>query len=190
MTDRQDAEEQVELDPKLEALARDLAAAERNPPRDLWPAIERRLPRRSRSRNVRWAALAAGVLALLALGRWRLASPPPSHDLRPPTRVDLARLSHDTSFQAEIAGAREEGRRLRARISRALDRYPAELGNDVQRSLISIDEALEELERSLAALPGEGDLEVRLAALYSHHVRVLRTLDGRLRGRQPGEEHS
>jgi anti-sigma factor RsiW len=170
------AEEQA-----LRALLSDAAAlADRvAPPRDLWPAIERRL-RRDTGAWLR--GLAAAAALLLAAGGLLLARTAPA----PPASSESARVQGDGTGELQRAALQaEEMARLEAEYEQAAqgllvqlrsrqDRLPPETVAQVEASLKTIDGALGQIRTALAQKPSEPGLHLMLASTHRKKIDLLR----------------
>ena len=144
-------------DPALDPLVRELPASI-EPPRDLWPGIERRLAPRRRGLP-RWLPLAA-ALALLLLGGTvlqRLSNAPA------PEPIPVAAV--DPTVGAESA------------LLASLEHDPGSLSPEtiatLRRNLAIIDSALAESRRALAADPGNGDMRALLRLVQRQRTTLL-----------------
>ena len=165
------------LDPTLAEALRDLAP-EIAPPSDLFPAVRRRIERRRTAR--RTLALAA-ALALCALAGWLLrgaqevTSPPvvvrapaPAAGVTPANVVGRTAYSETDRALAEIR------RELRAEIEAKKDRLPAETRALVFENLATIDRAIAEIEKALAAEPANAALGRTYIAYREREIDLLR----------------
>lgn len=144
-------------DPSLDPLVRGLPASI-EPPRDLWPGIERRLPPRRRGLP-RWLPLAA-ALALLLLGSGLLR------------RLTREAAPEPTAVANAIPGAEAEGALL-ASLERDLGALSPETVATLRRNLAIIDSALAESRRALAADPGNDDVEALFRVVQRQRTALL-----------------
>jgi hypothetical protein len=150
-------------DPALDPLVRELPSSI-EPPRDLWPGIERRLTPRRRGLP-RWLPLAA-ALALLLLGGavLRRLARDPGPGAAPVATVDPSTTA-DPSATAERA--------LLASLEHdAGSLSPATIAT-LRRNLAIIDTALAESHRALAADPGNGDMQALLRLVQRQRATLL-----------------
>jgi hypothetical protein len=144
-------------DPSLDPLVRALPSSI-EPPRDLWPGIERRLPPRRRGLP-RWLPLAA-ALGLLLLGGGLLRRL--ARDAAPaPAPVAAA----DPGVQAEAA--------LLASLEGDMGSLAPETIATLRRNLAIIDSALAESRRALLADPGNGDVEALFRVVQRQRAILL-----------------
>jgi hypothetical protein len=144
-------------DPSLDPLVRALPTSI-EPPRDLWPEIERRLPPRRRGLP-RWLPLAA-ALVLLLLGSGLLRR--------------LARESApDPAPVATAAPAEEAEASLLASLEGDASPLAPETIATLRRNLAIIDSALAESRRALAADPGNGDVQALLRVVQRQRSALL-----------------
>jgi hypothetical protein len=141
------------LDPLVQALPSSI-----EPPRDLWPGIERRLPPRRRGLP-RWLPLAA-ALALLLLGGGLLRRL--AREAAPaPAPVATA----DPGVQAEAA--------LLASLEGDMGSLAPETIATLRRNLAIIDSALAESRRALSADPGNGDVQALFRVVQRQRAILL-----------------
>ena len=150
----------VPRDPRDEALdarVRDLPRSI-EPPRDLWPGIERRLPPRRRGLPA-WLPIAA-VLALAVLGAalWRRAA----RDVPAPPVVASVDPAH---------GAETE---LLAALDGPASTLSPATRETLRRNLAVIDTALAESRRALAQDPGNGDMQALVRLAQRQRLDLLR----------------
>jgi len=165
----------------LRALLRDAAALADTvaPPRDLWPAIERRL----RHGSGAWLrGLAAAAALLVAVGGALLArtapAPAPSG---PETAVQLdgtGRLQEAALQAAEMARLEAEydqaAQVLLVELRARQDRLPPQTVAQVEASLRTIDTALGQIRTALAQQPSETGLHMMLASTHRKKIELLR----------------
>ena len=135
-----------------------------DPPRDLWPSINRRLPRRGRP-WWRTAALAAAAAIMLMAGSSALT-------------LWLVRDRGAPHAAAGTTPAIEAGYvSATADLMRALDaergRFSPATVATLERNLAVIDAAIAESRAALAADPGNRDLAALLWASYRQKVALL-----------------
>jgi hypothetical protein len=144
-------------DPALDPLLRSLPPGI-EPPRDLWPGIERRLAPRRRVLP-RWLPLAA-ALALVLLGgsvvRRLLRVPVPE-----PTPV--AATAPSDAAEAALLASLEGGTTSLA---------PETIAT-LRRNLAIIDTALAESRRALAADPGDGDVQALVQFVQRQRTSLI-----------------
>ena len=150
-------------DPRLDPLVRELPTSI-EPPRDLWPGIERRLTPRRRGLP-RWLPLAA-ALALLLLGGavLRQLARDAGPAAVPVASVDPAPVA-DPSTTAESA--------LLASLERDEGSLSPETVATLRRNLAIIDSALAESRRALAADPGNGDMQALFRLVQRQRTTLL-----------------
>lgn len=146
---------------ELKVLAR--TAAETDVPFHLWPKIAEaalrptwhaRLRQSFRSPIAAWGfAAAMAAIALFAIGR------PVTPEARP---LDEARRTYIAAIKRLEASATADAARL-----------PAKTQATLLESLASIDRAIAEAERALAAWPEDQEGQQMLLAMYDEKVRVL-----------------
>ena len=164
----------------LRALLAHAAAlpADMAPRRDLWAGIAERLDeappwwRRPGSRAGWGAGLAAAAGVVLALsaalhGPGRGGRPSPGASLAP-----AALRSEDPVASAEREYARAAAELLSA-LEQQRDRLPPEALASVEKDLRSIDAALQEVRRALAADPANPGLNHLLTSTHQRKVEVL-----------------
>jgi hypothetical protein len=150
-------------DPALDPLVRALPTSI-EPPRDLWPDIERRLTPRRR-RLPRWLPLAAALLLLLLGGAvMRRLARDPGPDAVPVASVDPATTT-DPSAGAENA--------LLASLEHDAGSLSPETVATLRRNLAIIDSALAESRRALAADPGNGDVQALFRLVQRQRTTLL-----------------
>lgn len=150
-------------DPSLDPLVRALPTSI-EPPRDLWPDIERRLTPRRRGLP-RWLPLAAALVLLLLGGAvLRRLAHDPVPDAAPVASVDPA-TSADPSAGAERA--------LLASLERDAGSLSPETIATLRRNLAIIDSALAESRRALAADPGNGDVQALFRLVQRQRTTLL-----------------
>jgi hypothetical protein len=144
-------------DPALDPLVRELPTS-LEPPRDLWPGIERRLSPRRRGLP-RWLPLAA-ALALLLLGgeAVRRLSREPTPDIPPVASIDPAT---DPESALLVSLEREAGS------------LTPETLMTLRRNLAIIDSALAESRRALARDPRNGDMQALLRLVQRQRTTLL-----------------
>jgi anti-sigma factor RsiW len=153
------------------ALPREIA-----PGRDLWAGIEDRLGEaRPAWRRPGWAGWGAGLAAAagvaLALSA-ALHGPGPAGRAENGTLVPAALRSEDPVAAAEREYARAAAE-LMAALEQQRDRLPPETLASVERDLRSIDGALSEVRRALAADPANPGLNHLLTSTHQRKVEVL-----------------
>jgi anti-sigma factor RsiW len=129
--------------------------AEIQPPRDLWPAIDRQRPR-SRS----WMPLAAAAVVAVSLVGARVLVPPP------------APLPAETAWRTELSTAN-------ATFREALDASPdldPEVRAVIEKNLADIDHAIAEIEHALQQNPSSPMLQKALVAMEQQRSDVLRAI--------------
>lgn len=144
-------------DPSLDPLLRSLPTSI-EPPRDLWPDIERRLPPRRRA-VPRWLPLAA-ALALLLLGGGLLR------------RLARERAPEPTPVATAAPGAAAESALLASLEGGAGSLAPETIAT-LRRNLAVIDSALAESRRALAADPGNGDVQALFRLVQRQRTALL-----------------
>ena len=165
-----DETERLRLETEAEACdwcAKDLAAnralraavarlpTEIQPPRDLWPAIDRQRPR-SRS----WIPLAAAAALAVSLVTGRILVPPP------------APVPAEAAWREELSTANTSFRE-------ALDASPdldPEVRAVIEKNLADIDRAIAEIENALKQNPSSPMLQKALVAMEQQRIDVLRTI--------------
>jgi hypothetical protein len=165
-----------------DALARRARALPRalEPPRDLWPGIERRL-RPRRPRVPRWLPLAAALA--LAAGAWLLgrmaarSAPGPAPvatapDAGPSAPVPVPPAS--APLPAPDAALADPARELLAALERDAGTLAPGTVAALRRNLAVIDSALAESRRALAADPGDGDAERWLRLVERQRLDLVR----------------
>lgn len=144
-------------DPALDPLVRRLPAGI-EPPRDLWPGIERRLPPRRRGLP-RWLPLAA-ALVLLLLGSGL-----------------LRRLTRESAPKPTPVATAAPGVAAEAALLASLEGDAASLAPEtiatLRRNLAIIDTALAESRRALAADPGNGDMQALFRLVQRQRTTLL-----------------
>jgi hypothetical protein len=144
-------------DPLLDPLVRSLPTSI-EPPRDLWPGIERRLPPRRRGLP-RWLPLAA-ALALLLLGGGL-----------------LRRLARDAAPEPIPMATTASGVDAEAALLASLEGAASELAPEtiatLRRNLAIIDSALAESRRALAADPRNGDVQALFRVVQRQRTALL-----------------
>lgn len=150
------------------ALARPLAALPRTiePPRDLWPRIERRIaPAPVRSRLLAVAA-AITLVAGSSTATWLVMR---DGDTGPVAAVDT------TTGGARLFEARyvEQARTLADLLERERTRLAPETVVVLERNLAIIDAAIAESRAALAADPSNAELETLLRAGHEQKVALL-----------------
>jgi hypothetical protein len=144
-------------DPALDPLVRRLPAGI-EPPRDLWPGIERRLPPRRRGLP-RWLPLAAAlVLLLLGSGLLRRLTRESA-----PTPTPVATAAPGVGAEAALLASLEGD---------AGSLAPATIAT-LRRNLAIIDTALAESRRALAADPGNGDMQALFRLVQRQRTTLL-----------------
>jgi hypothetical protein len=145
-------------DPDDASLARRLAGLPREiePPRDLWPGIERRLPPRRRGLP-RWLPLAAALA--LVVGAATLA----------------LRLRHEAPAATPVVAQEDDGA---ADLLAALERDPGDLAPEtlaaLRKNLAVIDTAIAESRRALARDAGDENADRWLRAVQRQRLDLLR----------------
>ncbi len=147
------------------------------PARDLWPGIEARLDEaRPWWRRPGWTGWAAGLAAAagvaLALSAALHGPGPGGPPASGPTLVPAALRSEDPVAAAEREYARAAAE-LMAALEQRRDRLPPETLASVERDLRSIDAALTEVRRALAADPANPGLNHLLTSTHQRKVEVL-----------------
>jgi hypothetical protein len=164
----------------LRALLHDAAAlADRvAPPRDMWPAIERRL---GHGAGASLRGLAAAAALLLALGGVLLGRPVPAPVASPGPSVEMdgtGRLQEAALQAAEMARLEAEYDRaaqgLLVELRARQDRLPPQTVAQVEASLRTIDAALGEIRTALARKPSETGLHLMLASTHRKKLELLR----------------
>jgi hypothetical protein len=163
-----------DADAELERRARALPRAI-EPPRDLWPGIERRLAPR-RPRRPRWLPLAAALA--LAAGAWllgrvatRSAPAPAPVATAPATGTPMPAPAPDLA--PDEAGP-DPARQLLAALERDAGTLSPGTVAALRRNLAVIDSALAESRRALAADPGDGDAERWLRLVERQRLDLVR----------------
>ncbi len=178
---------EYQLDEKLARSLAGLRRRERSPESDLWPGIRERIESLERSGPKRywqaWAAvlvlsLGLGAVLWLAFGNQSSSAPV---DFEVGALADLPPES-SASLREAFARHRSERAPLVQSLARSLDDYPPELRVEIEDNLRTIANAMEQIEDSLRSAGPEGDEEQRLAALIDFELRLLRSLNDRLRG--------
>jgi hypothetical protein len=165
------------IDPTIAAALRELAP-ENAPPRDLFPAVRRRIERR---RTVRRTLALAAAFAFCAVAGWLLRgalevaspsivvrSPGPANGVTPANVVGRTAYSEPDRALAEIR------LQLRAEIEAKKDRLPAETRALVFENLATIDRAIAEIEQALAAEPANAALGRTYIAYREREIDLLR----------------
>jgi hypothetical protein len=166
----------------LQALRRDVP-----PGRDLWPGIEAAIrdggatpatpPAAARWRPPRWAfGLVAGV-ALLANGIWigRVLLPPAQSTTMATTTVAPAVLPV-ASFAPGPAYEAARAAEL-AQLPARLAALPQPTRDQVQRSLETLQQSINEISAALGQEPANALLQSLLIDTYQEEMRVLTTLN-------------
>jgi len=144
-------------DPSLDPLVRRLPAGI-EPPRDLWPGIEQRLPPRRRGLP-RWLPLAA-ALVLLLLGGGLLR------------RLTRESAPEPTPVATAAPGMEAEAALLASLAGDAGSLAPETVAT-LRRNLAIIDSALAESRRALAADPGNGDVQALFRVVQRQRTALL-----------------
>ncbi len=144
-------------DPSLDPLVRRLPSSI-EPPRDLWPDIERRLAPRQRGLP-RWLPLAA-VLALLLLGGSLLR------------RLARESAPEPTAVATAAPGVAAEAALLASLEGDASSLTPETIAT-LRRNLAIIEAALAESRRALAADPGNGDVQALFRLVQRQRTTLL-----------------
>jgi predicted anti-sigma-YlaC factor YlaD len=166
----------------LLAAARELPR-EREPDRDLWPGVARRLEERAAPRvgfGPRWSLLAAAAAVLLALSSFWLQG---IREAVPPAPV-AAGLRHEVrpaSFSVGdvLRSEREYARAtavLMAAVEERSDGLSPETREVVSKNLAAIDAALADIRRAIEADPGNEELAGLFRATHRRKVDVLQTV--------------
>lgn len=171
----------------VERRLRELSLAGVEPERDLWPGIESeiRASRLAAGTARRWLVAAAGIVLVAAAVLTFRGGGSESLEFDPPAARALPASS--SPYLVEVF---DDYDRSRAELRRALERkladYPEELtpplAAAIETNLAVIDEAMANIERALADLPRDEELERSLVALYEHELRLLEELSARLAG--------
>jgi tetratricopeptide (TPR) repeat protein len=162
------------LDELRAVVERARTVSDRAPDADLWPGIAERIAAAGRSRRYTFSMpqLAAAAIALMALSSgavWltRPADPPPAQVavVEDPATVpvNLADAPYDQAV-ADLQRALEAGR---SRLDPATIKV-------LEESLASIDEAIDQSQRALAADPANTYLYSHLAAARQRKLALLR----------------
>ena len=146
--------------------------AEREPPRDLWPDIARRLePQAPLARPVRrgWIAgfaMAASLCVAVGLA-WQLRAP--STDATDAT--DAAATAPAASMRAEIV--RREADALTREYYAALQEFEgAPLPEDLQPAIATLDRSAQDIRGAIAADPDAVFLLEQLRRTYTHRLSL------------------
>jgi hypothetical protein len=165
----------------LLASARELPR-EREPMRDLWPGIARRIEVRRANPvgfGARWSLLAAAAAVLAALSPFWLAGLRPR---APESAVEPGRaMVTSASFAVEdVLRAEREYARAAAVLMAALEERSQQLTPEtrevIARNLASIDVALADIRAAIAANPGSPELASLFRATHRRKVEVLQTV--------------
>ena len=159
----------------LEALLADSGRLPRviEPPRDLWPGIDRRLDDARRILARRWLPLAAAaVIALVSTVTVLELARRGGEGVRPrPVATPQPWRGTDSEYRRAVAELRE------ALAVTARDLAP-ETRAEVDRNLKIIDGAIEETRAALARDPGDPGLHELLRAAYQKKLEVLQRATG------------
>lgn len=169
---------------QLEELVEDLRTLPQavEPPRDLWPQIERRTVASSmpRGRSRLWLAAAAMVCALglaFLIGRWTgETGPRPQQAVVEPAETQEI-VSRPAALAPDLAPATQALEETRSQLRRAFAERRAELPPAtlelVEQNLATIERAISEIERAIAAHPSDRDLGKILVAYQTREIALL-----------------
>lgn len=142
------------------------------PPKDLWPAIDRRLEEPRRILPRRWIPMAAAAAVLVAT----ITTVTVVRMTRPtgPTGAGPSGPVAGRSWAATESEYRAAVSELREALSAVGNDLAPETRNRVNRSLRVVDAAIEEMRAALARDPNDPALEQLLRAAYQKKLEVLR----------------
>lgn len=142
--------------------AADLPMA-RQPARDLWPLVERRIVRRSPS--YRWLAVAATILVVLSSAITLVITRSPAQTAARGDRGDAVAFV-EASYLAE-------SRSLERTLETERDRLSPETIRTLERNLAIIDAAIRDSRAALERDPGNRDLRILLEASHEQRIALL-----------------
>lgn len=149
---------------------------EKEPARDLWPGIEDRLsavPSSHKTMRRVILGVAALVVAAIGLSVWRAPSSGPE-------RLQQADLGvvQAANRAATLDGVRLEYRQAREELLAVVEARRADVSPEtleiIESNLALIDRAIDDIEKVLAANPGEGRLDRHLRLAYARQIELLR----------------
>lgn len=168
MTSEHEPDKERSLDAAIATLPRTM-----RPERDLWPEIAGKLQPERQRRFWIPAFASAAVIACAAVIGWQMLPRPEA----PATITATPGRALPAEFVAAEAAYLSTRASHYGDIEARLDRLPPESREAVERSLVAITEALDELRAALAEEPVDPLLQHLLLQLYTRELAVLGQID-------------
>lgn len=173
------------LEPQLAASLRALSEDGLEPERDLWPELESRIGTVPSARRPVWHYAAAAMVVVGAAAGlfWMLSGPRYAtgfESLAASRSQAQVPQASSAEFRKTFRDYLDERERILGLVAEQLRNYPPEVRNEIRHSIEVIEQAMRDIEASVATVTPDPETEARLAELYDLELRLVGVVNDRL----------